>query len=120
MPAARGQAADGLLAEEDLPDMNALRAKAESGRAAAQTQLADYYAAASDFTNAVVWYRRAAEQGHVPAKLTLAACLMTGRGSPKNLSEAAPLLSQVDTRTLPDALPRPQLPACKGSRSNGA
>ncbi len=107
MPAARGQAVDGLLAEEDLPDMNALRAKAESGRAAAQTQLADYYAAASDFTNAVVWYRRAAEQGHVPAKLTLAACLMTGRGSPKNPSEAARLLRQAADGIEADALASP-------------
>ncbi|HYV33081.1 MAG TPA: hypothetical protein VEO53_18480, partial [Candidatus Binatia bacterium] len=40
LPAARGEVAEGLVAEaeEDLPDMNALRARAESGRAAAQTQ----------------------------------------------------------------------------------
>ncbi len=116
MAAARGQAADGLAAEagEDLPDMNALRAKAESGRAAAQTQLADYCVAASDFTNAVLWYRRAAEQGHVPAKLALAACLMTGRGSPKNPSEAARLLRQaadsIEAGALASALPAPAAP----------
>jgi hypothetical protein len=79
-------------AEEDLPDMNELRAKAEAGKAWAQTQLADLYLAASDFTNAVLWYRKAAGQSHVPAQLSLAACLIAGRGTQKNPGEAAKLL----------------------------
>ena len=79
-------------AEEDLPDMNHVRALAEAGRARSQTQLADFYLAAADFTNAVVWYRRAAEQGHVPAQLSLAGCLMSGRGTARNPAEAARVL----------------------------
>jgi len=79
-------------AEEDLPDMNHVRAAAEAGRARSQTQLADFYLAAADFTNAVFWYRRAAEQGQVPAQLSLAGCLMSGRGTARNPAEAARLL----------------------------
>lgn len=78
--------------EEDLPDMNHVRALAEAGLARSQTQLADFYLAAADFTNAVLWYRRAADQGHVPAQLSLAGCLMSGRGTARNPAEAARVL----------------------------
>jgi len=81
-------------AEEDLPDMNHVRAQAEAGRARSQTQLADFYLAAADFTNAVLWYRRAADQGQVPAQLSLAGCLMSGRGTARNPAEAARVLRQ--------------------------
>ena len=79
-------------AEEDLPDMNRVRTLAEAGRARSQTQLADFYLAAADFTNAVHWYRRAADQGQVPAQLSLAGCLMSGRGTARNPAEAARVL----------------------------
>jgi hypothetical protein len=79
-------------AEEDLPDMNRVRALAEAGRARSQTQLADFYLAAADFTNAVLWYRRAADQGQVAAQLSLAGCLMSGRGTARNPAEAARML----------------------------
>ena len=81
-------------AEEDVPDMNFVKAQAESGRPKYQTQLADFYMAASDLTNAVLWYRKAADQGHVSAQLTLAGCLMAGRGAAKSPAEAAKLLRQ--------------------------
>lgn len=75
--------------EEDLPDMNYVRSQAEAGRARSQTQLADFYVALSDFTNAVVWYRKAADQNHIPAQLSLAGCLVAGRGVEKNPTAAA-------------------------------
>lgn len=75
--------------EEDLPDMNYVRSQAEAGRARSQTQLADFYVALADFTNAVVWYRKAADQNHVPAQLSLAGCLVAGRGVEKNPAAAA-------------------------------
>jgi len=86
LPTADGEA------EEDLPDMNHVRALAEAGRARSQTQLADFYLAAADFTNAVLWYRRAANQGEVSAQLSLAGCLMSGRGTTRNPAEAARVL----------------------------
>ncbi len=79
-------------AEEDQPDMSRVKAQAEAGRAKSQTQLADFYLAASDFTNAVYWYRRAADQQHVPAQLSLAGCLMLGHGTARNPAEAARML----------------------------
>lgn len=79
---------NGVEAEEDLPDMNYVKAQAEAGRPRSQTQLADFYLALSDFTNAVTWYQKAADQNHVPAQLSLAGCLLTGRGTAKSASAA--------------------------------
>jgi len=106
-------------AEEDLPDMNYVKAQAEAGRPRSQTQLADFYLALSDFTNAVTWYQKAAGQNHVPAQLSLAGCLLSGRGAGKSpaaasqwLRRAADLIearqpaTNVVTRTVqPPALP---------------
>jgi len=71
------------------PDLNALRAKAEAGNVKAQTRLADFCIASDDFTNAVLWYRKAAQQDDVTAQLSLASLLMAGRGTAKNPQEAA-------------------------------
>ena len=75
--------------DEDQPDLNALRAKADAGNVKAQTRLADICIASDDFTNAVHWYRKAAEQDDVTAQLSLASLLMAGRGTAKNPQEAA-------------------------------
>lgn len=75
--------------EDDQPDLNALRAKAEAGNVKAQTRLADFCIASDDFTNAVIWYRKAAERDDVTAQLSLASLLMAGRGTAKNPQEAA-------------------------------
>ena len=75
--------------DDDAPDLNALRAKAEAGNVKAQTRLADFCIASDDFTNAVHWYRKAAEQDDVTAQLSLASLLIAGRGAAKNPQEAA-------------------------------
>jgi len=75
--------------DDDAPDLNALRAKAEAGNVKAQTRLADFCIASDDFTNAVVWNRKAAEQDDVTAQLSLASLLIAGRGVAKNPQEAA-------------------------------
>jgi Sel1 repeat len=81
---------DGPADEDNQPiDMNVIRMKAEAGHSPSQTMLADYLAASSDFTNAVIWYRKAAEQGSVSSQLSLASLLIVGRGTPKNPKEAA-------------------------------
>ncbi len=95
----------GVDAEEDLPDMNYVKAQAESGRPRSQTQLADFYLALADFTNAVIWYQKAAEQNYVPAQLSLAGCLLSGRGTEKNSVAASKWLRQaadlIEPRTIP-------------------
>ena len=63
--------------------------KAKEGSARDQSILGDYYLANNDFTNAVIWYRRAAEKGESEAMLSLAGCYVTGRGTPQDPKEAA-------------------------------
>ena len=75
--------------EDEALDIEFLKAGAAAGKVRAQTKLADVYLAGGDFTNAVAWYRTAAEQGDVAAQLTIASCLITGRGAPKDTAEAA-------------------------------
>jgi TPR repeat protein len=41
-----------------------------------------------DFTEAVKWYRRAAEQEIAPAQCNLGLCYQTGRGVPQDMPEA--------------------------------
>lgn len=84
--------------EDEALDIEFLKAGAAAGKVRAQTKLADFYLAGGDFTNAVAWYRRAAEQGDVAAQLTLASCLITGRGTGKDAAEAARWLRQAADR----------------------
>ena len=105
--------------EEEALDIEFLKAGAAAGKVRAQTRLADFYLAAGDFTNAVSWYRKAAEQGDVAAQLTLASCLITGRGAGKDATEAARWLrhaadrieAPVGGRQLAVASPAPTRPA---------
>jgi len=75
--------------DEPPPDINIIRMKADAGHVQSQAMLADFLAGTSDFTNAVIWYRKAAEQGNVGAQLSLASLLVTGRGTARNPQEAA-------------------------------
>src|SRR5437867_10527654 len=74
-------------------DLEATRTKAESGDAAAQTALGNYYAAGQggriDLPEAVKWYRAAAAQGEVRAQYRLATMHAEGRGVPRDDREAA-------------------------------
>ncbi len=84
--------------EDEALDVEFLKAGAVAGKVRAQTKLADFYLAGGDFTNAVTWYRKAAEQGDVAAQLTLASCLITGRGAGKDAIEAARWLRRAADR----------------------
>ena len=84
--------------EDEALDVEFLKAGAAAGKVRAQTKLADFYLAGGDFTNAVAWYRKAAEQGDVAAQLTIASCLITGRGAGKDVTEAARWLRQAADR----------------------
>ena len=105
--------------DDDALDVEFLKAGAVAGKVRAQTKLADFYLAGGDFTNAVTWYRKAAEQGDVAAQLTLASCLITGRGAGKDVTEAARWLrhaadrieAPVGGRQLAVASPAPTPPA---------
>lgn len=67
------------------------RAKAEKGDADAQNKLGDYYneeGAEQDLTEAVKWYRKAAEQNHDRAQLSLGQHYAYGHGVKQNPVEA--------------------------------
>jgi hypothetical protein len=92
----------------NFPKLPTIRAEAEGGNAKAQAKLGDYYRANSDFTNAVVWYRKAAEQGETDAQFSLASCYLAGQGVAKNSQEAAKWLRAAAT----------QLGQAQGTREN--
>lgn len=71
-----------------LPQVEALHQRALQGEAAAQALLGDYCYSVADYTNAVVWYQKAAAQGDVGAKLSMACCYKLGRGVEMNLATA--------------------------------
>lgn len=70
----------------------ALLAKASSGDAAAQIQLADLYATGGatkpDYKQAAAWYRKAAEQNNTAAQVHLADLYRDGRGVPRDMAQA--------------------------------
>ncbi len=70
-----------------------LRKSADSGYAAAQNRLGQYYdngtGVSQDIAQAVVWYRKAAEQGYAIAQLNLGLSYEIGQGVETNELEAA-------------------------------
>ena len=71
-----------------------LKRDAENGDAEAQYQLGfnyfhGYDGVKEDHEEAVKWYRKAAEQGHVDAQILLASCYSKGEGVSLNHAEAA-------------------------------
>lgn len=75
-------------ADANFPGLKLIKSEAESGEAKSQAKLGDYYFAKSDYTNAVIWYRKAAEHGEADAQRCLAACFINGRGVVKDVEEA--------------------------------
>jgi hypothetical protein len=61
--------------------------RAERGEAKSQVELADNLAANQLTAQAVIWYRKAAEQGNVEAKFRLGEILINGATSPPDLDQ---------------------------------
>jgi TPR repeat protein len=77
----------------------ALLAKATAGDVTAEVQAGDAYAAgngsprdarqrAADYAQAALWYRKAADQGNIPAEIHLADLYRDGRGVPRDMEQA--------------------------------
>ena len=62
--------------------------RAERGEAKSQVELADNLAANQLAAQAVIWYRKAAEQGNVEAKFRLGEILINGANSPSGFGSA--------------------------------
>ena len=65
-----------------------LRAKAEKGDAQAQVELGSAFFAATNYVEAVKWYRKAAEQNYAEAQFNLGYCYEDGLGVQKDEVEA--------------------------------
>lgn len=83
-----GQVATADLSQEEIPQ---LKAKAENGDAAAQVRLGRAYlkgnGVEADASEAIKWFRKAAEQNNSEAQVYLAYCY-DGGGPEENLAEA--------------------------------
>jgi hypothetical protein len=77
----------------------ALLAKATAGDVIAEVQAGDAYSAgngsprdarqrAADYAQAALWYRKAADQGSIPAQVHLAELYRDGRGMPRDMEQA--------------------------------
>ncbi|MDB6063937.1 MAG: Sel1 domain protein repeat-containing protein [Pedosphaera sp.] len=64
--------------QSNLPSLAQIKMAAENGDAKAQDKLGDAYQYSRDFTNALVWYRKAAEQGVANSQYELGTLLMNG------------------------------------------
>jgi hypothetical protein len=83
-------------APKNADELASVRRRAEAGDVKAQAELGLTYeygfaGAQRDLSEALTWYRRAAEQGDGNARYALAGMYFDGRGVEKNYSEAARL-----------------------------
>lgn len=90
------------------PALDRLRTAATAGDGLAQLNLAAAYdhgllGLAADPSRAVMWYRRAAEQGLAEAEFNLAHCLATGHGAPIDLAGARVWMVRAARQGLADA-----------------
>jgi hypothetical protein len=78
---------------EAIPNIEELKAKAESGNAEARKGLGAAYAKGlgvkRSYAEAAKWYRQAADQGHAGAQAALAELYEAGQGVPFDPAEAA-------------------------------
>lgn len=84
---ARGEQAS-IPPQTQQLDKADLRTRAERGEAEAQYNLGIECAPSRDFTQAVSWYRRAADQGHAKAQNSLGLLYSSGQGAPQDYPQA--------------------------------
>lgn len=81
--------------DQNMP-LDVLQAEAKKGDPDAQYQLGEYYSNRDDYTEAVKWYRKAADQGHIKAVYGVAFCYKKGQGVPKDDTESAKWYNMAD------------------------
>ena len=88
-------------------DIAKLKKRAEAGDAESQFELGLHYCADEDNYDAtLLWYRKAAEQGHAEAQLYLAMLLEDDGGRKPDLISALPWYQRAAAQGQPDALKR--------------
>jgi hypothetical protein len=96
---------------QDAAKLRSLRARAEKGDSKAGVELGSAYefgflGAPRDYAEALKWYRKAAEEGDVGARLRIGGMYFEGKGVPKDYDEAARW----------DRCPRPSIQAMVGCK----
>ncbi len=79
---------------ESYQNSKDIQAKAESGDAAAQAQLASMLMEQGDYANAMKWNLKAAEQGNAKAAHSLGVAYVTGQGTSTDYAEAVKWFKQ--------------------------
>ncbi len=73
---------------DDAPVVALIRFLAEQGDPEAQNRLGDIFSegrgAAKDYSQALLWYQKAADQGFAPAEFSLAVAYFSGQGAPQD------------------------------------
>lgn len=82
-------------AYQNAEELKELKLKAEAGNAQAQAALGDYYANVyedakrnADYSQALIWYEKAAAQGEAYSQVTLAHLYYNGELVPRDLAKA--------------------------------
>ena len=78
---------DDSISQSDI-EFNDNQKAAEHGDVEAQIIIADHYYNKEKYTEARLWYHRAAEQGNTPAKYMLGIIYMEGKGGEKDIDKA--------------------------------
>jgi len=77
-------------AHKPAPTLVEIKAAAEKGDAASQFALAELYNSQLDYATALIWYRKAAEQGHTNAQYLVGDFLLNGRSGSSTSAHAIP------------------------------
>ena len=95
-----------IQAQDELPvrELADLRTLADAGEAGAQFTLGQMYFAGNHHAEAVAWYHKAAEQGHVEAQHKLGRMYHDGRGVPQDFAEAIAWYHKAAEQGQPQAL----------------
>ena len=95
-----------IQAQDEPPaqDLAELRALADAGEAGAQFTLGQMYCGGNAHAEAVAWYHKAAEQGHVEAQHKLGRMYHDGWGVPQDFAEASAWYHKAAEQGQPQAL----------------
>ena len=74
--------------KEALDEFQKLKGDAERGDPNAQSVLGEVYYRGEDYSNAMAWFRKSAQQGYAPGQYNLGVMYLEGSGTPKDEGES--------------------------------
>lgn len=88
---------------QDYSDFAELKSKAESGDINAQSKLGAFYYSEQNYSEAIKWLTKAAENGDAVAQFNLAICYSNGQGVPKDDMETLTWIQKAAEQGLKEA-----------------